>query len=141
MHADGERVRADVVFDQRHQGAPGLAHGGAVAAAFDDLFGGLLVMLETPAVTANLNVDFRAPVPLGAGVALHAHCAGQDGRKLRFQAVAEHDGQRLAEATALFLRVDLSHFEATGAPIPDTWRAWAEVPATPVATPGQAGAG
>lgn len=128
MRADGDLVRAEVVFDHRHQGAPGLAHGGAVAAAFDDLFGGLLVMLEMPDVTANLNVDFRAPVPLGIEVALHAHPISQEGRKLRFQAYAEHGGQRLAEATALFLRVDLSHFEGADAPIPDSWRAWASVP-------------
>jgi acyl-coenzyme A thioesterase PaaI-like protein len=124
MRVDGDHVRADLVFDERHQGAPGLAHGGAVAAALDDLFGGVLVMLEAPAVTANLHVDFRAPVPLGEVLALSASCTGSDGRKLTFRAVVQRGGRVLAEATALFVRVDLAHFEAARAPLPDAWNAW-----------------
>lgn len=125
MRVDGDDVRAELVFDERHQGAPGLAHGGAVAAALDDLFGGVLVMLEAPAVTANLNVDFRAPVPLGEQLALSACCTGSNGRKLTFYATVEQNGRLLAEATALFVRVDLAHFEAASAPVPDAWNAWA----------------
>jgi len=125
MRVDGDDVRADLVFDERHGGAPGLAHGGAVAAALDDLFGGVLVVLESPAVTANLNVDFRAPVPLGKELALTARCTGMNGRKLTFHATVELDGALLAEATALFLRVDLAHFEAAHGPIPNAWRGWA----------------
>jgi acyl-coenzyme A thioesterase PaaI-like protein len=125
MSVDGECVCAVLVLDERHQGAPGLAHGGAVAAALDDLFGGVLVMLEAPAVTANLNVDFRAPVPLGSELALRARCTGASGRKLTFHATVEHDGRLLAEASALFVRVDLAHFETANAPVPDAWRGWA----------------
>lgn len=33
-----DEVYADVAFDERHIGAPGLAHGGAIAAACDDLW-------------------------------------------------------------------------------------------------------
>lgn len=125
MRVDGDCVRAALVFDERHSGAPGLAHGGAVAAALDDLFGGVLVALEAPAVTANLNVDFKAPVPLGKELALTARCTAMNGRKLTFHATVELDGALLAEATALFVRVDLAHFEAASATIPDAWRGWA----------------
>ena len=36
---EGERVRSEFVLDRRHEGAPGFAHGGAVATALDDTLG------------------------------------------------------------------------------------------------------
>ena len=39
----GQQVYTDVTFDERQAGAPGLAHGGAIAAACDDLFGFTLI--------------------------------------------------------------------------------------------------
>lgn len=124
MRAVGGRVVADLVFDRRHEGAPGLVHGGAVAAALDDLFGGVLVTLAAPAVTANLSVDYRAPVPLGRPLQLSAWCVATSGRKLELAATMTLEDQLVAEAEALFIRVDLSHFEARSSPIPDAWRSW-----------------
>lgn len=45
---DGDMVYGDVTFDERHIGAPGLAHGGAVAAARDDVLGFTLWLAGTP---------------------------------------------------------------------------------------------
>lgn len=59
-----DEVYADVAFDERHIGAPGLAHGGAIAAACDDLLGFTLWIAGTPAVTRNLAIEYLAPVPL-----------------------------------------------------------------------------
>ncbi|WP_249011229.1 PaaI family thioesterase [Conexibacter sp. DBS9H8] len=132
MRVDGEGIRANLTLDARHEGAPGLAHGGVVAAVFDDLFGGMLVVLEAPAVTANLNVDFRSPVPLGEPLVLRASNTGADGRKLMFGATLEADGRLLAEATAVFVRVDLAHFKGTRAPIPEAWRRWGTAPRPPM---------
>src|SRR3546814_16692324 len=42
VQRDENGVVAPRVFDQRHVGAPGIAHGGAVATVLDDLFGFLL---------------------------------------------------------------------------------------------------
>ena len=51
VHRSGDAVYTDVTFDERHIGAPGLAHGGAVAAACDDVLGFTLWIAGTPAVT------------------------------------------------------------------------------------------
>ena len=53
LHAwrDGEEVRGHVVFAEHHSGAPGFAHGGAVATALDDCLGFLLYVIGQPAVT------------------------------------------------------------------------------------------
>ena len=36
---EGDKVVAELVFDKRFEGGPGLVHGGATAAFFDDLIG------------------------------------------------------------------------------------------------------
>ena len=41
-------------------GAPEIAHRGAVATVIDDLYGFVLYIVGTPAVTRELTVDYRA---------------------------------------------------------------------------------
>lgn len=124
MYAVDGEVRAELTLDDRYEGAPGLAHGGIIASAMDDLFGGVLVLLETPAVTASLNVEYRRPVPLHAPLSLVARCSSIEGRKLHMHGTMSAAGVLVAEATAVFVRVEIAHFEAAGVPIPDSWRAW-----------------
>ena len=57
-------VRCVHRFDHRQEGAPGITHGGLVAAAFDDLFGFLLYRVGELAVTRSLTVDYLRPVLL-----------------------------------------------------------------------------
>ena len=72
LHAEGERVVGHVRFDEHREGAPGYVHGGAVALVLDDALGTVPIILKRPSVTANLNVDFRAPILLGATVTIAA---------------------------------------------------------------------
>lgn len=124
MRVHGDRVHATLTLDRRHEGAPGLAHGGAIASALDDLFGGVLVMLGRPAVTANLSIDYRSPALLGHTLDLAGWCAAENGRKLELQGNI-HAGDRLvAEGRALFLAVDIEHFLQAGAPLPENWLGW-----------------
>ena len=118
--ADGDRIHATCTFDERHQGAPGFVHGGSLATAIDDTVGTLLVLLRRPAVTARLEIDYRAPAFLGREMALEAWADRIEGRKLHLAATM-HDGDTLvAEGRALFLKMPLEHF-AKGGWIPDQW--------------------
>lgn len=130
MCVEGDRVLGSVTFDHRHEGAPGIAHGGVVAAALDDLFGGVLVVLGQPAVTANLSVDYRAPVLLGAPLTLVGWCEGRTGRKLELRGEMRQTGAVVAQAAALFLAVDIAHFLRSGVPIPPDWSSWLASQAT-----------
>lgn len=121
---DGDRVFGTVPLDDRHAGAPGFAHGGAIAAIMDDLLGSVLLLIDTPAVTASLTVDFKAPALLERRLELEAWCEGIDGRKLHLCGVARQDGVVVAEARSLFLQVDVSHWEASGRPLPAGWDTW-----------------
>lgn len=112
---DGDVVRAQHVFDERHVGAPGIAHGGAVATVLDDLFGFLLYAVGEPAVTRHLEVGYRAPVLLGIPYLLEAGVQRREGRKLfvRGQGTDE-DGALVVEANAVFVVVGREHFARGG---------------------------
>ena len=114
---EGLRVGAHFEVTEHHQGAPGLAHGGVLAAAFDEALGALNWLLLAPAVTARLETDFREPVAVGARLHIDAEILGQSGRKVYTRAAGRLGGTAgpvVLTAAALFIRVDLEHFTTYG---------------------------
>jgi acyl-coenzyme A thioesterase PaaI-like protein len=120
--ADAYETR--VVFDEGHQGAPGIVHGGLVSAALDEAAGLLATWYRFPAVTARIFVRFRRPVPINTELALRARVTGSRGRRIRIEAELAAGKERLAEARGAFLHVPLEHFLATpeGRAAGDVWR-------------------
>lgn len=123
-YRDGETIVAEHVFAAEQAGSPGLAHGGAVALVCDDIIGFLLWVLQTPAVTRNLNVDYLRPVVLGERHRLRASLESRDGRKLWLRCEGRGpDGTVRFAAKALFIQVGFEHFLRN---LPDDERARAE---------------
>jgi acyl-coenzyme A thioesterase PaaI-like protein len=119
----GERVHAKLRLEARHEGAPGFAHGGAVATALDDTIGTLLVVLRRPAVTARLEVNYRRPVFVDCGYSIEAWIDRIEGRKLHLAAsMRDEAGEIVADANALFLEVALDHFLQGGRELPERVR-------------------
>lgn len=115
----GVDVLGELVVGEAHQGAPGLAHGGLLAAAFDEAMGAVNWMLRRPAVTARLETNFLRPVSVGSTLYIVARCVGVSGRKIWLRAeghVDAPDGPVAVEASALFLAVGLEHFASYGRP-------------------------
>lgn len=112
VHRDGDGVTARHTFDARHVGAPGIAHGGAVATVLDDFYGFLLYLTDGPAVTRNLVVDYLRPVLLEVEYELRAGIIRTEGRKLFVEATMSeaHSGRLAVTSTAVFVRVDVDHF-------------------------------
>lgn len=117
----GERIRGEVTLDERHEGAPGFAHGGAVATVLDDSLGSLLVILERPAVTAKLEVNYRRPAFLGRRFEIEAWVEETDGRKLWLAGELRDQGEPVADARGLFVEVELEHFLQGEDKRPDDW--------------------
>lgn len=106
-------------FDHRQEGAPGITHGGLVAAAFDDLFGFLLYRVGELAVTRTLTVDYLRPVLLGVDYHFTATVRERAGRRLHVEAAATQvDGPQVAAAHATFIIVDVEHFAQGRASLP-----------------------
>ncbi len=115
LRSAGGGIIGEVVLDVRHQGVPGLAHGGAIAALMDEVSGSLLIAAGLRFVTAQLDVTYVAPVAIGRPLVLRAWLAGSAGRKHTAKAELREGGLLLAEATGLFLTVSPDHFIAAGA--------------------------
>lgn len=108
-----DRVVAELVFPPRFEGGPGLVHGGAIAAFFDDLIGFVAMAHGKPAVTARLEVNYLRPIPLGVTIRGEAWLSRVDGRKLWTEAAGfGPDGAPSVEVTSLFLQVGIEHFTA-----------------------------
>jgi acyl-coenzyme A thioesterase PaaI-like protein len=110
MRRGGEGVVGEVTFGRHHEGAPGFAHGGAVATVLDDAFGMLLMRLRRAAVTRRLEVDYDRPCFVGRRYDVSATCERIDGRKLWLDASLSEDGEVVARARGLFICVDAAHF-------------------------------
>lgn len=113
---------SDIRIGEQLNGHNGIVHGGIISLMLDDAFGwGYEAMCliqgftyddahngDLPfVVTANLSVNYRAPLPAGSNAVIRVRHEKTDGRKIYFSSRMEsHDGSVLySEATALFITV------------------------------------
>ncbi len=107
----GDEIRTSYAFEPRHAGAPGIAHGGLVAALLDDVCGFALFVIRAPAVTRRLEVDYRKPVLIGTTYDVVARVDSFEGRKLWVDAEGRDPTGELAfSARGLFIVVGPEHF-------------------------------
>ncbi len=111
---EGEVAVLRITLGPAFEGAPGRAHGGAVAALMDEVMGFVPSIHSTPAYTGRLTVTYRAPTPLGVEIEMRAQLHSRTGRKLHIEAEARHGTTLLAQGEGLFITVDPEHFAAGG---------------------------
>jgi acyl-coenzyme A thioesterase PaaI-like protein len=102
----GGEIIADVVLRRAFEGAPGRAHGGIVAAAFDDVTGFVIAQIQEPAFTGELTVRYLAPVPVDEPLEMRARLDGRERRKLFISGEVHADGRLLATCRAIYITVD-----------------------------------
>ena len=114
------RIHATFRFRESEQGPRNHAHGGAAAAILDEAMGAAVWKAGHQVLAANLNVDFRVPVPLGVEVRVEAWVAEVDGRKAQAEARLLLPGSQepLVEARGLFVSSP-EFFAEGGAGSPD----------------------
>jgi acyl-coenzyme A thioesterase PaaI-like protein len=115
---DGHTLCASFTVTESHQGAPGLAHGGLLACAFDEALGGTVGhLVRQPAVTGQLETEFVRPVPVGSTLYISSRLRGMAGRQVFVSAdgrLDAPDGPVAVRARAVFVTVPLSHFTRHG---------------------------
>lgn len=108
----GDALRADIAFDERHTGAPGLAHGGAIAAACDEVLSFVGWLIGALAVTRSLTVDYLAPVALRDTHTMTVRVDTEEDRKVLVVATAVNSaGMTAFTARAVFVKVPFEHFD------------------------------
>ncbi|NXI74473.1 THEM4 thioesterase, partial [Anseranas semipalmata] len=83
------------------EGHPGFAHGGAIATIIDTTVGTCALAVAGRVMTANLSINYLAPVPLGSVVLVDGRVDRLEGRKVFLSCqVRSAEGDTLhAEAT------------------------------------------
>jgi len=107
---EGDQIVMEATFGPAHEGAPGMGHGGVLAALIDEAMGLAVAMQRVLAFTVQLDVAYRAPVPLNRPVTVRAWLEHHEGRKFTVRAVVRADELLLSEATGLFVSVDAATF-------------------------------
>ncbi|XP_034356172.1 acyl-coenzyme A thioesterase THEM4 [Arvicanthis niloticus] len=89
------------------QGAPGFVHGGAIATIID-ITTGMCAIAEGVAMTANLNINYKKPIPLLSVVVVNSQLQKIEGRKLFISCTIQSIDEKTlyTEATALFIKLD-----------------------------------
>jgi hypothetical protein len=106
---DGERGLAGWVrLGRAYEGLPGGAHGGVVAALFDDLLGATQVLAPPVGVTAKLVVRFRKVTPIEQELRFQSWIAEDRGLHVVAKATCQAAETLTADAEAIFMRVDFS---------------------------------
>lgn len=96
-----DEVVADLTIGPDHQGYPGIAHGGIVAAILDEV-GGRTMMIGDHSrffMTAKMELKYRQPVPVGTPLRAVGRVVKQRGRLATSHAeIRSPEGDVLAEA-------------------------------------------
>ncbi|XP_062048257.1 acyl-coenzyme A thioesterase THEM4 isoform X1 [Lepus europaeus] len=109
FHNDAEKRVVCVFQGGPHlQGNHGYVHGGAIATMIDITAGTCAVLTGGYAMTANLNINFRRPIPLCSVVVINSQIDKIEGRKYFISCdIRSVDEKTLySEATSLFIKLD-----------------------------------
>lgn len=101
---DGVVANAVARCGARHEGPPGLVHGGIVAACFDEVLAVAQRDAGIGGLTRELTVRFRHPLRLDDALVFTAWIETDDGRRARARAACHVADELRADAEAQFVR-------------------------------------
>ncbi len=99
------KIYAKYIFEKSFEGGPGLVHGGILSTVLDDMMGYATFTQNLFCVTANLNVNFRAPSPVDKEFELYAWVKEVDGNKVYAESVIQSADAIHVEADGLFINI------------------------------------
>jgi acyl-coenzyme A thioesterase PaaI-like protein len=103
---EGDKAVADLLPQDRHQGYPGLMHGGVTSAALDEAMGWAMYGVGVWAMTGKMEVKFRQPLPLRQKATVSGKVVRNRGRWLEVRGeIRSEEGRLMAESYGLFMRL------------------------------------
>jgi len=109
---DEQCVRGTVEFGKSFEGAPGLVHGGFLAALLDEALGGVTIYSGVSGMTGEYTLRFVHPTRIKAPLRFEARYDRREGRKI-FVSADLWDGETLTvKASGIFISVGPDRFEA-----------------------------
>ena len=106
ISSDESGVHGTFRLGHRHEGAPGLSHGGILCLVLDHVLGEAGMAAGVGGMTVGLDVRFLAPTPINADLEVAARVEGVDGRKVRLTGEIRHQSKPTVTASAVFVQID-----------------------------------
>ena len=99
-----KRATGKFILGSRYAGGAGFAHGGVIAILLDEVMGKISKLTEERAVTAELSIEYRKPVPVDAEISVAAWQEEEKGRnRFRIAEIHSADGTLLARGRGRFV--------------------------------------
>jgi acyl-coenzyme A thioesterase PaaI-like protein len=105
-------IRGRGRFGSAYEGAPGILHGGFLAAAFDEILGMAAVFSGGPGMTRELSVHYLRPTPIDVDLEFEGRLDQAEGRLIFVSSEVAAAGVRTAHASGIFTAVGGEKFEA-----------------------------
>ena len=105
-HQEGDRIVTTFTGEPRHQGFPGVVHGGIISTLLDETMGRTALFERAWVMTGRLEVRYRTPAPTGEPLTITAWATRHRSRSVETRGeVRRANGELLAEGSGLFLKV------------------------------------
>jgi uncharacterized protein (TIGR00369 family) len=117
---EAKRIRGTFALGAEYEGGPGYLHGGIIATVLDEVMGKVSRFRNLRAVTAELNIEYLRPVPVGRMLRVEGFETGMVGRNISIQGEIwdAESNQLLARAKGRFVTLlegDVRNLEARAA--------------------------
>jgi uncharacterized protein (TIGR00369 family) len=113
---ESRRIRGSLTLGANYAGGGGFAHGGIIAVVLDEAMGKLSRLTEEKAVTAEMSVEYRRPVPVDQTIVVEGWQEEEKGRnRFRVAEIYDAQGNLLARGKGRFVVVSQEHFAAAKA--------------------------
>jgi uncharacterized protein (TIGR00369 family) len=108
---DAARTRGCFTLGPNYAGGGGFAHGGIIAVVLDEAMGKLSRLTEEKAVTAEMHIEYKRPVPIDKTIVVEGWQEEEKGRnRFRVAEIRDQQGNLLARGEGRFVVVQPSHF-------------------------------
>ena len=106
-------VETTLMCSADHEGGPGVAHGGWIAAMFDEVTGHVPLLNQQLAVTGSMTVTYIKPVPIERSLIARAWIISKEEHRwfVQGELVLASTGVLLGRAQATMVLRDPGHFE------------------------------
>ena len=84
---EGSQIVTEFTGEERHQGFPGVVHGGILAAILDETMGRVSVLEHRWVMTGRLELRYRAPAPLHVPLRITALTTDSRARMIRVRGI------------------------------------------------------
>jgi acyl-coenzyme A thioesterase PaaI-like protein len=107
FHSDGDHVSTEFTPDERHQGYPGLFHGGLLYTILDEVTGRAAYLRQAWVFSGKVEIRYHQPAYIGQKLLFNSEIVSERSRafELKGEARRASDNQLVASMSGLFFRL------------------------------------